>query len=459
MFVHLSGVLQVCRQQTVNATELTSTTDQTRMTVRLPSPLAILLVLCLHGSVLHGAGNTSTILTDALVFHGPDILGKEHVDVYVAVPYQLMQFQIYGGRYAATLTAAIVVRDSVNQKVADTTIKRSRAEDSYAVTQGSTGAAETMVARFSLKRGSYTIETTVTDQFSRRERRRTDSVVVPDLSNTPSISSLMYVSQIEDHNGRYSITPYIGSNVWSTSQQLFAFFEYYTVELPTEVGMSWQIATVDGKVLGGGLLPVATIRSRTSQHFFPIRLGDKPTPGVHTLTVRIHPVVAGVTDTSVSVASASRKYIIPGTLTSKVTSSLATAIRQLAYVANQADIDRIDAAKTEEDKTLLFEDFWKSLDPTKRTVRNEAFEEYYGRIATANTLFKSYAEGWMTDMGRVYVIYGAPAQKDQVPSQYGTPLLERWTYPNGQVFVFEDTGFGDFRLRTPLPAGIKYQYR
>ena len=35
-----------------------------------------------------------------------------------------------------------------------------------------------------------------------------------------------------------------------------------------------------------------------------------------------------------------------------------------------------------------------------------------------------------------------------------------WTYPNNMSYIFDDnTGFGDYRLRTLLPPGLKYRYR
>ena len=136
------------------------------------------------------------------------------------------------------------------------------------------------------------------------------------------------------------------------------------------------------------------------------------------------------------------------------------SVRQLAYVADQDQIDGLLGTKDPAERQFRFEQFWKAQDPSPQTVRNEAFEEYYARIATANTRFKSYAEGWITDMGRVYIIYGEPVNIEQYTGQTGSALIVRWTYLNNISFTFEDnTGFGDYRLRTPIPPSAKYQYR
>jgi hypothetical protein len=62
-------------------------------------------------------------------------------------------------------------------------------------------------------------------------------------------------------------------------------------------------------------------------------------------------------------------------------------------------------------------------------------------------------------MGMVYIIFGPPsnAERQQVRSD-GREAI-RWTYPNSRQYVFVDnTGFGDFRLVTPLSLLEKYRY-
>lgn len=429
------------------------------MISRTLKPLSLIVLLAVQTLYAQMPHSETAILTDVLCFHGPDIAQKEYVDVYVSVPYQALQFQSYDSVYAAQVQTTVMIRDSIGRKYTDSSTKRSYLEDNYAVTQGSTGGAANIVLRFLLPSGRYRVEVTITDALAHRDRSVTDTVDVPDFSNTPAISSLMYVSQIEERNGRYAITPYVGNTVWSPEIPLFAFFEYYTVELPSSVCFSWKLAAADGRELGGGLGAVEFTSKRVSQHFLPLRLSEKALPGKYTLTVNAHPVVHGVVDTTVFVATVKRYYVVPRSLAGSVLSDLTLAIKQLAYVATQNDLDMINSATTEADRTYRFEEFWKKQDPTPRTVRNEAFDEYYARIATANRLYRSYTEGWQTDMGRVYVIYGDPATKEKSTTQSGSASIEKWIYPDNRVFVFEDNGFGDYRLRTLLPPDVKYQFK
>lgn len=406
------------------------------------------------------AGTKPVIMTDALVFQGSELKGTENVDVYVAVPYQSLVFQEFEARYAAQFKARIAVRDSIGRRMVDTTVSRSVLVDTYVESQGSTGASDVVLVRLNIKPGRYRRELTITDGFSSREHTTSDTLVVPDYTLRPALSSVMYVREIEQRGERYKIAPYVGETIWSGEQMLFAFFEAYCDELPTTAAFSWSIASSDGRALGRGIGETVKIERRSTQHFFPLQPLERALPGSYTLTIGMHPIVNGSADTTTILATSTRRYIVPRSSAGVAMTDLSLAIRQLIYVADQEDIDQITGSQNESDRQYRFEEFWKRQDPTPTSVRNEAFEEYYSRIETANRRFKSYTEGWLTDMGRVYIIYGEPTNIERFNSANGISTVVRWSYGNTQMFTFEDnTGFGDYRMRSPLPPNAKYRYR
>ena len=62
--------------------------------------------------------------------------------------------------------------------------------------------------------------------------------------------------------------------------------------------------------------------------------------------------------------------------------------------------------------TTLF----RSQDPTPGTFENEAKNEFYRRVAVANHNFSFlFGNGWRTDRGRIYIMYGQPDQIDDFP--------------------------------------------
>ena len=80
-------------------------------------------------------------------------------------------------------------------------------------------------------------------------------------------------------------------------------------------------------------------------------------------------------------------------------------------------------------------------------------EEYYSRVAYSNENFNSWGQGWETDMGMVYILFGSPDEVQRSnPTSSSQTIYQVWTYYNlNKQFVFKDlNGFGDYRLDSPF---------
>src|SRR3954470_12041577 len=84
------------------------------------------------------------------------------------------------------------------------------------------------------------------------------------------------------------------------------------------------------------------------------------------------------------------------------------------------------ALSNDEERDNFIEQFWLRRDPTPDTVENEFKEEHYRRIEYANEHFASGVQGWRTDRGRTYVVFGPPDSIDSHPSggTYNRPTEE-----------------------------------
>lgn len=123
------------------------------------------------------------------------------------------------------------------------------------------------------------------------------------------------------------------------------------------------------------------------------------------------------------------------------------AIKQLIYITNDRLIREMITG-SEQDKTEKFKQFWSSLDPTPGTVENELMEEYYRRVAFSIEAFTVVQDGWKTDRGMIYILFGPPDEIQRGPFELDSKPYQVWEYYHiGKQFVFRDqTGFGDFRL-------------
>ena len=71
---------------------------------------------------------------------------------------------------------------------------------------------------------------------------------------------------------------------------------------------------------------------------------------------------------------------------------------------------------TDDEREQFIEAFWERRNPNSGSPENEFKEEYYRRIAYANEHFASGIQGWRTDRGRIYIMYGPPDENDSHPS-------------------------------------------
>jgi GWxTD domain-containing protein len=132
------------------------------------------------------------------------------------------------------------------------------------------------------------------------------------------------------------------------------------------------------------------------------------------------------------------------------------AINEMIYIASTSQIGYIKNASTNEEKKNRFLEFWKQQDPVSSNSENPYFIEYYNRVAYANEHFSQYFPGWRSDRGMVFILLGPPDNIERYPFEMNSKPYEIWTYYQLNVsLVFVDqTGFGDYRLITPLTGDL-----
>ncbi|MBN2226632.1 MAG: GWxTD domain-containing protein [candidate division Zixibacteria bacterium] len=138
-----------------------------------------------------------------------------------------------------------------------------------------------------------------------------------------------------------------------------------------------------------------------------------------------------------------------------------TALRQLEYIAESDELDKLKAAATPEERMNAWNNFWLRRDPTPNTARNEAKEDYYRRIEYTNRYFSLLGkEGWRTDRGRIYIQYGEPDQIEDFPfeaaSQFAYQVWYYYQIGIQRKFTFVDRwDDGDYRLQYPYDGIIR----
>jgi GWxTD domain-containing protein len=104
-----------------------------------------------------------------------------------------------------------------------------------------------------------------------------------------------------------------------------------------------------------------------------------------------------------------------------------------------------------EEREEFKDNFWKRRDPDPNTEENEFQMEYFNRMDHSDELFISEGKpGWMTDRGRIYILFGPPLDRITYPMGYSTSsrCQEVWYYGDFPVVFVDNTCTGTYRLVT-----------
>ncbi|PCH93455.1 MAG: hypothetical protein COB85_07035 [Bacteroidetes bacterium] len=93
-------------------------------------------------------------------------------------------------------------------------------------------------------------------------------------------------------------------------------------------------------------------------------------------------------------------------------------IGPLRYITTKQEFTEM---MTTDDKKRAVDDFWINITGNPDRGR-KVVKKFYARVQDANRYFTSYLEGWKSDRGMIYIIYGAP---DVV---YKNSFSENWIY-------------------------------
>jgi GWxTD domain-containing protein len=117
----------------------------------------------------------------------------------------------------------------------------------------------------------------------------------------------------------------------------------------------------------------------------------------------------------------------------------------------------------ERERDIFIEAFWKQRDPTPATPQNEYKDEMEARFKYVNEYFRrgTVREGWMTDMGRIYMILGRPVNIERFEGTAGLYPVQAWYYygdalkglPTNFAMIFFQRGGGEFKLYNPISDG------
>lgn len=389
---------------------------------------------------------------NALNFAGDINQRESRVDIYVQVPYDYLQFSKEDKHYTANYEIVINVSTPKGKYVTEKVLTQKVIADNFEQTTSKAfwDLAQTFI---NLPFGDYKITIQVIDLDTKRGFKKEGTISAKNFTRSPiTTSDLMMVSSVKAENGIRTIVPNVSNIITSLANKTFyLFFEIYN---NTDSSDSVKITYKINKLKKRSREQKTVYNGTTSEFIKPgrnpiiLEIKEPQIPfGDYTIFVEVR-TLSNNSYYSVSQSNFMvRWFEIPELIT-----DLDKAIEQLVYIARPEELNYIKSALDESEKEKRFLEFWRKKDPTPNTIKNELMEEYYGRVKYANEHFGHYIEGWKTDMGMVYIIFGPPSSVDRHPFDIDSKPYEIWYYYEiNRRFIFVDeTGFGDYRLITPL---------
>ena len=384
-----------------------------------------------------GAGFPSFYLEYAS-FPSEDLSGFD-VYLYVAVPYDRLQFIKSDGLYRAKYDVVVVIFDKHKRQVSASSLSRDIEVGSFRESNSPYSYDFTRLI-LSAPPGEHTMRVITKDLESGKSFRREGVLKLnSSVGKLVAISDVIMVDKSVEGPPEVSDVIFAGLKIPGKEiEEICAYFEVVS-SADSSVYIESNIFDRQGEKVFSGSYRRRLHSGRLREC---LSLGEEKL-GLGRYFLRLVVMVNKHKDKVEKSFRIRSLGAISG-------SKLDLAIKQLKYATSRDTIREMLKAPAEERKRL-FDEFWGKRDPTPDTPENELMEEYYNRISYANERFVSSSKeaGWETDMGSVYVIYGPP---DDVYSQPWAVENQRpyqiwYYYKMGRKFVFVDpTGFGEYVL-------------
>lgn len=122
------------------------------------------------------------------------------------------------------------------------------------------------------------------------------------------------------------------------------------------------------------------------------------------------------------------------------------------YIRTTPETEEFSKLKTLDEKRKFMFNFWTKRKTNPNSPVNDYKVEFFKRVSDANKYYKQgFMDGWKTDKGRIYILYGKPSEIENHPNEADSKAYEIWSYNNIQgnaicVFAEDDIGGGIFHL-------------
>lgn len=378
--------------------------------------------------------------------------GKSQVDGYFKIPYDELQFlKSEDGAYQAVFEISMILFDEDDFQTDGKIWRDTVVVSNFEATNSRRDFVFTQ-ASFHLPPSKYRIDARLLDVDTERNSSQKTTIVLRDFSASKlALSDVLIADSVEkDASGRLTASPLVGAPR-KENDKLFAYFEVYAESDDPLLDVTYEIKNSHNKAI---LQDHFKLDKQGATTFVNLPLSSEKMP--HDSYILSLHVKNGKQHVDGERLIAMRWEGIPASI-----ADLTLAIQQMRYIAKKDDLKKILETSTDKQRQA-FLDFWKRIDPSPGTEQNELLDEYYRRVNYASINFGGFQDGWKTDRGMVFVLFGAPNDIERNPFNRSArtavgrarpvKAYEIWTYHelNRQFVFLDEGGYGDYRLEYPF---------
>lgn len=392
---------------------------------------------------------------DHAAFKGAD--GHTLVEFYVLLEAAQIQYVPEDGKFVGEMFLSVTMLDTTGTTTTENSWTRRLSVDDLAKL-GDGGALYRDVTGVQVPPGAYVAVLSVEDMFGDRAGEIRLPVEIPDYRDGRlAASDVVLASSVERTReaSKFSKSGYdVVPNTTRThllGQPLNAYWELYHLA-PGENAKSQTF------VLGYSLTDTNGVAVRS----FPTTRVKKPgSSAVKTLVVDTAGLSPGRYYFQVEAFDSGSRQHIKKRRSVRLASDQAAPeeeltedqLRQFSYyksikpLATKEDLKVYDQLKGDDPALMKFlRQFWKKLDPTPGTAINERLIEHIRRMRHSDDYFSGRAgqAGSDTEMGRVYIQYGAPDDIERVSGE--AKPYEIWHYGRHEFVFLDRNALGNFEL-------------
>ena len=362
------------------------------------------------------------------------------VTTFVEIPFSSLQFIKRNSDFIASYSASVMLKDSKEKQLFKKVWSDSIVVNEYIQTKSKLRTKKHYI-NFNVGIGKYEITSELYDNDTRKKGSKKKNLNFTKQKKSPSLMEPIIITNLKGEWGFDSNEfPILGKKITNIDGGLIILASGFVTDAPYSI--ETKILLSDEKIL----LPI--IEDETDNGFF-----------VHMVKIEKEYLQSFNTKIifELKQLKASRKIeknitiFKPGI--SGYVKNIENSFRQMKYILSSSERKNAKGKKGK-DLENIFLKYWEKRDPTPGTSLNELMEEYYIRVNYVNDYFNmSWKEGWETDFGMIYILFGPPdeIQRSNINSS-NTSTYQIWYYNRiNKQFVFKDlNGFGDYRLDRPF---------